>query len=98
MFTLLLFSDQDTASGGGSAQSADDLIATVATGIVNRLPKLFDRDETLRKYPTSYHQSMNTVLVQEMVRFNALLQCIASSLATVIQAMKGICKNLYLEI
>lgn len=38
---------------------------------------------------------MNTVLVQEMVRFNALLQCIASSLATVIQAMKGTYQEIF---
>lgn len=95
-FVSLYYSHKDTSAsadddgeGAGDRLSPEEVVINVATDILQRLPKDFDRDAALSRYPTSYHQSMNTVLVQEMVRFNVLLSTIRSSLVTLRKAIKG---------
>lgn len=93
---LFLYSSpfQDTSSSSDSENgkkqlSPEEVVTNVATDILNRLPKEFNREAALARYPTNYHQSMNTVLVQEMTRFNVLLNVIRSSLMTLRKAIKG---------
>lgn len=42
------------------------------------------------KYPVMYEESLNTVLVQELVRYNRLLKVILDSLRSLLKGLKGL--------
>lgn len=49
----------------------------------------FHVDAALAKYPTRREQSLNTVLVQEMSRYNTLINTITTTLHAVLRAIEG---------
>lgn len=55
-----------------------------------QLPQLFDIDAISMRYPTNYEESMNTVLVQELQRYNKLLDVMRTSLVSLQQALQGL--------
>jgi dynein heavy chain len=74
----------------GAIGETDKYIMTLCSDILSKLPKPFDQEEAIRKYPVQYSESMNTVLVQEMDRFNKLLGAISSSLINMQKAIQGL--------
>lgn len=65
--SILLTVGQSSSGTGGSSDAELD---SIATDILGKIPSPFDIEEAYRRYPTKYEESMNTVLVQELERFN----------------------------
>ncbi|XP_032823200.2 dynein axonemal heavy chain 3 [Petromyzon marinus] len=75
---------------GGTGKSSQDVIEELASDILSKLPKDFDMEVVMAKYPVVYQESMNTVLRQELIRFNRLTTVVRSSLINVRKAIKGL--------
>ncbi|GCC21887.1 hypothetical protein chiPu_0000269 [Chiloscyllium punctatum] len=89
MFDSLLLTQGGSGQGGASG-SGDHVLFDIATDILEKLPKDYDIEEALNKYPVKYEESMNTVLVQEMERFNNLIRTIRFTLQSLQKAIKGL--------
>jgi len=87
--SVLLTLQQESSGGKEGNKEAGNKLIDIAAGILSKLPKSFDLEEALKNYPTAYGESMNTVLVQEMERFNILLGVIRKSLGEIQKAVKG---------
>jgi dynein heavy chain len=55
-----------------------------------KMPNPFSMEDTLLKFPSKYEESMNTVLTQECVRFNDLLEVMSTTLQETMKALKGL--------
>lgn len=88
MFATVLSLQPRQASGVG--QSQEEVIAALAGDILAKLPAQFDLEAVSNTYPTRYDESMNTVLVQECIRYNNLLAVMQRSLVESGKALKGL--------
>jgi len=85
--TCLLISPAGGDGAGGNTKEAT--LTALATDIESKLPQQFDMVEAVKNFPVKYEESMNTVLVQELLRYNALLSVIKQTLANVKAAIRG---------
>ena len=89
--------DEDEKQGAdGDAEkkeevkSQDDVSFDIAEATYSKIPQMFDMELAELKYPVTWDQSMNTVLCQELERFNKLNGVIKESLDSFMKAVKGI--------
>lgn len=47
-----------------------EVVEELAQDILSKLPSDFNLEEVMKLYPVVYEESMNTVLRQELIRFN----------------------------
>jgi dynein heavy chain len=73
----------------GTAGSTDNLIMNKCREIRESLPEKFDIDMAAKKFEIKYVESMNTVLQQELIRYNNLLVTIKTSLVQLTKAIEG---------
>ena len=76
-----------SSSAGGKTR--DQIITEISKDLETKTPPAFDLDSVIEKYPTEYTESMNTVLTQEVIRYNKLLIVMADMLENVQKAVKG---------
>ena len=74
----------------GAGLSREEVITKTAEDMKSKTPPAYDIEAVSLKFPTSYRESMNTVLTQECTRYNSLLQVMATTLASGIKALKGL--------
>jgi dynein heavy chain len=76
-------------TGGGGSGSGDSVLGDIASKVADRIPVIFDVEKVEVAYPTDYMEAMNTVLTQELVRFNELLEVVKKDLVDIQLALKG---------
>ena len=100
MASILLTEESGGGGGGDSVdidnqtesteKTQDQIIYEVAETSLAKFPPLFDMEIAKLKYPVKWDNSMNTVLVQELQRFNKLVSVCKESLKDVMNAVKGL--------
>jgi dynein heavy chain, axonemal len=76
--------------GSGSNQSQEMHLEDKANQILSRISDEFNIENVARKHPIKYEESMNTVLQQELLRFNNLIKTVKLSLVQLQKAIKGL--------
>jgi len=90
LLSSVLDAEGGGSKGGGGSGSKEDTILSVAKDIALKIPENYDLEYAQLKYPVLWEESMNTVLCQELIRFNNLLSKIRSTLDNIQKAVKGL--------
>jgi dynein heavy chain len=72
MLESILSIQPRTSSAGG--KSREQVIAELSADLESKTPPMFDLEMVIEKFPTEYTESNNTVLTQEVIRYNKLLK------------------------
>jgi dynein heavy chain len=79
-------------TGGGGGGSSDIYIETAAAEITRKIQVKgqYDIEAISLLYPVVYEESMNTVLLQECIRYNKLIDVMEKTLPELLKALKGL--------
>ncbi|XP_038627172.1 dynein heavy chain 1, axonemal [Tachyglossus aculeatus] len=85
--SIIQLQPKSTSNGG---RNHEEIVREVAKGILHKIPPLINLHKVMKKYPVLYEESMNTVLVQEVIRYDRLLEVMAQTLKDLLKALKGL--------
>jgi dynein heavy chain len=81
---------QPKGAGGEGGKTPDMILGEMSAKFLDEVRAPFDMAAISMGYPVDYHESMNTVLNQECLRFNKLVARVRASLIDVGKAVKGL--------
>ena len=73
----------------GSGKSSEQIVMETLAIIEQKTPPAFDYEAIFAKFPTEYSESMNTVLIQEVIRYNVLLNLMKKNIKNLKKALSG---------
>jgi dynein heavy chain len=80
---------QPRESSGSSGADPKTIVLNMAADIYARMPQPYNTEDVMAKYPITYENSMNTVLLQELIRYNRLIVIVRKAMSEVQKAIKG---------
>lgn len=94
---LLLDTLLSCQGGGGTKKSGEDSsavgladqIISFVSKIISETPEAFNIGEAREKYQPRREESMNIILLQELARYNKLIEVIKSNLSSIRDALQG---------
>jgi dynein heavy chain len=82
--------NQSTSPAAATAESAaEQLIIDVAEGARRQIRAVYDVDHVAKLRPASYSDSLSTVLIHELGRFNRLIAKVHQTLGSLVKALRG---------
>ncbi|CAB3253984.1 unnamed protein product [Arctia plantaginis] len=90
LFGTLLTQTSIMSKGGGAEGGEGGGVVDMTKDMISRFPKSYDVYEVSLKYPVLYYNSMNTVLKQELIRYNRLIAVVKRTLNGVYLAAQGL--------
>jgi dynein heavy chain len=81
---------QAQGGGGDGGKTPEQILAEMSAKFHSEVRPPFDMEQVAAQYPVDRYESLNTVLAQEMLRFNKLIVRVRASLVDVGKAVKGL--------
>jgi dynein heavy chain len=92
MFEICLSMQASDGGGGAGGNTRERLIEAAAKDMNEKIQARgeFDIEGISMLYPVVYEESMNTVLLQECIRYNKLISVMELTLPALLKALKGL--------